>query len=166
MVAGWAKRTPPGFTMHVKAFGLMTRHPVQGRGAAGGSARRNAGGRARPRRPAAARAARRGLPAVPSRRSSRFERAGKLGGILFQLPQYIIYKEASLDYLEWARAELGGDEMLVEFRHRSWLDNANRAASLAFLERIGASLRHRRRAPSSETARNLVPDRRRGDGTH
>src|SRR5919199_2614569 len=29
MVRGWAERTPPGFVMHVKAFGLMTRHPVR-----------------------------------------------------------------------------------------------------------------------------------------
>ena len=29
MVQGWADRTPDGFTMHVKAFGLMTRHPVK-----------------------------------------------------------------------------------------------------------------------------------------
>jgi len=28
-VQGWADRTPDGFTMHVKAFGLMTRHPVK-----------------------------------------------------------------------------------------------------------------------------------------
>ena len=26
---GWADRPPPGFVMHVKAFGLMTRHPVR-----------------------------------------------------------------------------------------------------------------------------------------
>ncbi len=55
-----------------------------------------------------------------------------------QLPPYIVYKESSLDYLEWAREQLGRDEMLVEFRHRSWLDDENRAESLAFLERIGA----------------------------
>src|SRR5205823_6709306 len=29
MVRGWAERTPAGFVMHVKAFGLMTRHPVR-----------------------------------------------------------------------------------------------------------------------------------------
>ena len=29
LVANWAERTPEGFTMHVKAFGLMTRHPVK-----------------------------------------------------------------------------------------------------------------------------------------
>ena len=29
MSAGWAERTPPGFLFHVKAFALMTRHPVR-----------------------------------------------------------------------------------------------------------------------------------------
>src|SRR5256886_11241545 len=29
MVERWAERTPEGFVMHVKAFGLMTRHPVK-----------------------------------------------------------------------------------------------------------------------------------------
>ena len=27
--AAWARRTPPGFVFHVKAFGMMTRHPVR-----------------------------------------------------------------------------------------------------------------------------------------
>jgi uncharacterized protein YecE (DUF72 family) len=46
--------------------------------------------------------------------------------------------------------------MLVEFRHRSWLEDEHRAASLAFLERIGA-VYVTVDAPRSETARNLVP---------
>src|SRR4029078_8110705 len=29
MAAAWAERTPPGFVFHVKAFGMMTRHPVR-----------------------------------------------------------------------------------------------------------------------------------------
>src|SRR5438034_9299012 len=29
MVGRWAERTPDGFVMHVKAFGVMTRHPVK-----------------------------------------------------------------------------------------------------------------------------------------
>src|SRR5581483_2986461 len=68
-------------------------------------------------------------------------RAGKLGGILFQLPSYVVYKERSLEYLEWARGQLGGDTMLVEFRHRSCIDAANVTVD----------------APRSETAKNLVP---------
>src|SRR5581483_7290839 len=82
--------------------------------------------------------------------------AGKLGGILFQLPPYVVHKAASLDYLEWAREQLAGHAMLVEFRHRSWLDEEHRAASLAFLERIGAGY-VTVDAPRSDTAKNLVP---------
>jgi uncharacterized protein YecE (DUF72 family) len=59
----------------------------------------------------------------------------KLGGILMQLPPYVVFKPASLEYLEWAQEQLGGDEMLVEFRHASWLDEENRLETLAFLER-------------------------------
>ena len=29
MVANWAERVPESFVMHVKAFGMMTRHPVK-----------------------------------------------------------------------------------------------------------------------------------------
>jgi uncharacterized protein YecE (DUF72 family) len=81
---------------------------------------------------------------------------GKLGGILFQLPPYVVFKEHSFDYLEWAREQLGGDTMLVEFRHRSWLDGENTAETLSFLERIGAAY-VTVDAPKSESAKNLVP---------
>jgi uncharacterized protein YecE (DUF72 family) len=81
---------------------------------------------------------------------------GKLGGILFQLPPYIVYKDSSLEYVEWAREQLGENEMFVEFRHRSWLDDEHRADSLAFLERIGAGYVVVD-APRSDTAKNLVP---------
>jgi uncharacterized protein YecE (DUF72 family) len=154
-VAGWAERTPPEFTMHVKAFGLMTRHPVKAevipedlRGEMPVDER----GRVdRPPRELRAEVFRRFLAALEPLRS-----AGKLGGILFQLPPYIVYKDSSLEYLAWAREQLGGDEMLVEFRHLSWLDEEHRAESLAFLERIGAGYVVVD-APRSETARNLVP---------
>ena len=44
-------------------------------------------------------------------------------------------RPAAFDYLEWAHEQLGGDEMLVEFRHASWLDDEHRAETLTFLER-------------------------------
>jgi len=59
--------------------------------------------------------------------------AGKLGGILMQFPSYVVYKPVSLEYLEWSREQLGGDEMLVEFRHASWLAEENRVETLRFL---------------------------------
>jgi uncharacterized protein YecE (DUF72 family) len=154
-VAGWAERTPPGFTMHVKAFGLMTRHPVKAEAIPPDLREEmplDERGRVdRPPRELRAEVFRRFLAALEPLRT-----AGKLGGILFQLPPYVVHKEASLDYLEWARDQLGDTEMLVEFRHRSWLDDEHRTASLAFLERIGAGYVVVD-APRSDTARNLVP---------
>jgi uncharacterized protein YecE (DUF72 family) len=154
-VAGWAERTPPGFTMHVKAFGLMTRHPVKAEVIPEDlRAEMPVDDRGRVDRPPPelrAEVFRRFLAALEPLRS-----AGKLGGILFQLPQYIVFKESSLDYLEWAREQIGSDEMLVEFRHRSWLDDEHREESLAFLERIGAGY-VTVDAPRSDTAKNLVP---------
>ena len=155
MVAGWAERTPPGFVMHVKAFGLMTRHPVKAevlppdlREAAPVDDR----GRVdRPPRELRGEVFRRFIEALEPLRSE-----GKLGGILFQLPPYVVFKDLSLEYLEWARAQLGDDEMLVEFRHRSWLDDENRAETLSFLEGLPAT-HVIVDAPRSETARNLVP---------
>jgi uncharacterized protein YecE (DUF72 family) len=82
--------------------------------------------------------------------------AGRLGGILLQLAPYVVHREHSLEYLEWAQEQLPGHDLLVEFRHRSWLDDEHRAESLAFLERIGSAY-VTVDAPKSETARNLVP---------
>jgi uncharacterized protein YecE (DUF72 family) len=155
MVQGWADRTPDGFTMHIKAFGLMTRHPVKVevipedlRDAMPVDER----GRVdRPPRELRGEIFRRFLRALEPLRST-----GKLGGILFQLPPYVVYKERSLEYVTWAREQLGGDEMLVEFRHRSWLDEENRAETLSFLESIDAGY-VTVDAPKSDTAKNLVP---------
>ena len=155
MVQGWAERTPPGFVMHVKAFGLMTRHPVKlevlpedlrdempvdERGRVD-----------RPPRELRGEVFRRFRAALEPLRA-----AGKLGGILLQFPPYIVFKDSSFEYLEWAREQLGSDEMLVEFRHRSWLEEDNRAETLSFLERIGAAY-VTVDAPKSDTAKNLVP---------
>lgn len=136
LVGTWAERTPAGFTMHVKAFGLMTRHPVKVealpedlRDAMPVDER----GRVdRPSRELRAEVFRRFARALEPLRST-----GKLGGILLQFPSYVVAKPASLDYLEWAQDQLPGDELLVEFRHRSWLDEEHRAETLRFLEGRG-----------------------------
>jgi uncharacterized protein YecE (DUF72 family) len=134
MVRNWAERTPEGFVMHVKAFGVMTRHPVKVeqlppdlREAAPLDDR----GRVdRPPREFRAEIFRRFHDALEPLRGT-----GKLGGILMQLPPYIVFKPSALEYLEWAREQLQGDEMFVEFRHASWLDEESRKETLAFLER-------------------------------
>jgi len=133
---GWAERTPDDFVFHVKAFGVMTRHPVRvqqlppdlrdeapvdGRGRVD-----------RPSREFRAEIFKRFLEGV-----SPLRRDGKLGGILMQFPSYVVPKPASLDYLAWAREQLGDDEMLVEFRHASWFHEDARDETLRFLEEHG-----------------------------
>jgi uncharacterized protein YecE (DUF72 family) len=154
MVSRWAERTPDGFVMHVKAFGAMTRHPVK-LDALPPDLREGApvddrGRLERPSREFRSEIFRRFLEALAPLRA-----AGKLGGILFQFPSYVVFRPPSFDYLEWAREQVGDDEMLVEFRHRSWLDDENRAETLALLERIEAT-HVIVDAPKTE-AKNLVP---------
>jgi uncharacterized protein YecE (DUF72 family) len=135
VVEKWVERTPDGFTMHVKAFGVMTRHPVKVDQLPTDlrDVPTDARGRVeRPPREYRAEVFRRFHEALEPLRS-----AGKLGGILMQFPPYFVYKPYSLEYLEWSKEQLGGDEMLVEFRHASWLDEEHRADTLRFLEEHG-----------------------------
>jgi uncharacterized protein YecE (DUF72 family) len=154
MVSGWNERTPDGFVMHVKAFGMMTRHPVRAEqlppDLREGAPVDDRGRVDRPPRELRAEAFARFHSALEPLRS-----AGKLGGILLQFPSYVVAKDLSRDYLAWAVEQLRGDRPLVEFRHRSWLDEENRAETLAFLEELGAG-HVVVDAPKTE-AKNLVP---------
>jgi len=155
MVERWAERTPEGFVMHVKAFGLMTRHPVKLESLPPDlrdDAPTDDRGRVeRPSREFRGEVFRRFLEALEPLRS-----AGKLGGILFQFPSYVVYKDRSLDYLQWAREQLGNDEMLVEFRHVSWLDDEHRDETLRLLEELRAT-HVIVDAPRIEGAKNVAP---------
>jgi uncharacterized protein YecE (DUF72 family) len=135
LVENWAARTPEGFTMHVKAFGVMTRHPVKLEQLPTDlrDVPTDARGRVdRPPREYRAEVFRRFREALEPLRS-----AGKLGGILMQFPAYVVPKPASLEYLEWSGEQLAGCELMVEFRHASWLNEENRAETLRFLEAHG-----------------------------
>jgi uncharacterized protein YecE (DUF72 family) len=131
LVARWARLLPDGFVMHVKAFGLMTRHPVRLEAVPEdlhGEVEADERGRVdRPSREVRGEVFRRFLAALEPLRE-----AGKLGGILMQFPPYVVPKPRSYEYLEWAREQLAGHEMLVEFRHKAWFDEP--AEPLGFLE--------------------------------
>jgi uncharacterized protein YecE (DUF72 family) len=133
LVQGWADRTPDGFVMHVKAFGLMTRHPVKldqvPPDLREGLPVDDRGRVDRPSRDARSAVFREFLAALEPLRES-----GKLGGLLFQMPPYVVWKPSSLDYLEWARDQVGGDAFLFEPRHRSWYSEEIRAELLRWLE--------------------------------
>jgi uncharacterized protein YecE (DUF72 family) len=153
-VAKWAERTPDGFVFHVKAFAPLTRHPVKLE-ALPEDVQKRAEANQRGRVEYLPRDLRAEVFAVFREMLEPFREGQKLGGVLFQMPPFFVFRSHSLEYLEWAQEQLEGDTMLVEFRHRSWMDDEHRAETLAFLEE------HEMTnvivdAPRSE-AKNLIP---------
>ena len=109
--AKWAERTPDGFVWHAKASGEMTGHE-------------EAGPRdGLPRVPRGARAAR-GAPGSSAASCSSTTRASKKSR---EAKQELAAVGPLLDPLV----------PLIEFRHRSWMEEDERADTLAFLERHG-----------------------------
>jgi uncharacterized protein YecE (DUF72 family) len=106
----WAQRTPDDFTFHVKAAKNMTHHEE----------------------------------APPEQAFAEFrgaleplELSGKLRGVLLQYHPRVVKSRAALDELAGVRSLLDPLVPLVEFRHRSWMEEDEREDTLAFLERHG-----------------------------
>jgi uncharacterized protein YecE (DUF72 family) len=106
----WAQRTPPEFVFHVKAHATMTGHE----------------------------------PAEQEQAFAEFrasleplELSGKLRGILLQYHPRFVKSEDAKEELSHVRALLDPLVPLVEFRHRSWLEEGEREDTLSFLERHG-----------------------------
>jgi uncharacterized protein YecE (DUF72 family) len=108
--AKWAERTPDGFVFHAKASGEMTVH----------------------------RKAHRDESFAAFREALRpLEEAAKLRGVLLQYPPRFAKSREALDELAAAAPLLDPLAPLVEFRHRSWLEEDERADTFSFLERHG-----------------------------
>ena len=106
----WARRTPDAFTFHVKASAAMTWHE--------------------------------GEPTDEAFRLFRaalepLELSGKLQGVLLQYHPRFTKSAAAKAELARAPERLAPLVPLVEFRHRSWLEEPERADTLAFLEANG-----------------------------
>jgi uncharacterized protein YecE (DUF72 family) len=107
--ARWAERTPPGFVFHAKASKEMTGHEETD------SIERS----------------------FAEFRDSLapLERAGKLRGVLLQYHPRVQKSPEALEELAQVRARLDPLVPLIEFRHRSWMTEEERAHTLSFLER-------------------------------
>jgi uncharacterized protein YecE (DUF72 family) len=108
--AKWAERTPPGFLFHAKASGEMTGHREANR-------------------EQAFREFREALAPL--------EQARKLRGVLLQYPPRFVKSREAREELAAAGPLLEPLVPLVEFRHRSWLDEDERADTFSLLERLG-----------------------------
>ena len=138
----WVERTPEHFTMSFKAFATITTHPTD------------------PKRlpkdlrealPEETRAKRRVYPKdlpkeLQEEIHARFwvaleplRKAGKLGAILLQYPDWFVISKTNKEEILRARELLPDDRLAVEFRNRLWMEERNRAETLAFLRDHGLS---------------------------
>jgi uncharacterized protein YecE (DUF72 family) len=106
----WAQRTPPEFTFHVKAHASMTGHEPAEQAEAFAAFRASL---------------------------EPLELSGKLRGILLQYHPRFVKSAGAKGELEAVRELLEPLVPLVEFRHRSWLEEDERADTFAFLEQNG-----------------------------
>jgi uncharacterized protein YecE (DUF72 family) len=109
--ARWADRTPAGFVFHAKASKEMTGHEET---------------ESRERAFAEFRAS-----------LSPLEESGKLRGVLLQFHPRVKKSSEALNDLRGVGDLLAPLVPLIEFRHRSWMTEEERADTLAFLEQTG-----------------------------
>jgi uncharacterized protein YecE (DUF72 family) len=125
----WAKRTPPGFVFNVKAFRLFTGHPAQPsvlpaelRGTLKEKVYyRDLGEEVRSE---LWRLFRAGLEPLA--------RSGKLGAVLLQFAPWFVFGRESLAHIAHCAEMLGGLQLAIEFRNKSWFGEKTRERTLAF----------------------------------
>jgi len=136
----WTDRTPANFVMSFKAFAPMTTHPTDPK-----------------RLPKDLREAltkdvqakRRVYPKdlphdVQNEIFTRFwvaleplRKAGKLGAVLLQYPDWFTISRANKEVILRARERLPDDRLAVEFRNATWMSDRNQEETLAFLRQHG-----------------------------
>jgi uncharacterized protein YecE (DUF72 family) len=122
VVGAWLDHTPEGFVVDVRAHRILTHHP-----APSGSVWPEVRDALSPRALDIA-LARFLEPLRP------LHEAGRLGALVFAFPSYFQPSAKSRDYLAWLRNGSAELPIAVEFRHRDWVNSANRVGTFAFLE--------------------------------
>ncbi len=136
----WAERTPRGFTMNFKAFGPMTGHPTDPRRLPkeirdGLSKEALAKRRVYPKDLGAE-----ALQEVFARywvSLDPLRKAGKLGAVLLQYPEWAAISRDNKAGILRARELLPDDRIAVEFRNATWMSERNRGETLRFLSDNG-----------------------------
>jgi uncharacterized protein YecE (DUF72 family) len=132
----WVSRTPANFVFDVKAFRLFTQHqtppsalPKDIGEALGPIEKKNLYYRDIPAQL---------LDELWERFRSAIQPihdASKLGVVLFQFPPWFVYRPSNLDHIVTCQSNLGGYQLAVEFRNKSWFDVEHRKNVLDFEQR-------------------------------
>jgi uncharacterized protein YecE (DUF72 family) len=137
----WVERTPPHFVFNMKAYGLLTQHPVTPK---------SLPPTVRELLPEEAQEKKRLYPkdlpteaheAIWSAFASALrplEEAGKLGAVLFQFPHWFVRSRRNFDYLR-ELGERAAYPVAVEFRGGGWMDREKRESTLEQLSDLGMS---------------------------
>ena len=129
----WAARTPADFTFNIKAYGLLTGHPVKPnslyKDLRPDTDKKNVYLTDLP--PQA-------LEDVWTRFLSALDPladAGKLGAILFQFPPWFTIRRSNKQYVLEVVRRCAPLRAVVEFRHASWFEGDNTTETLDFLRK-------------------------------
>jgi uncharacterized protein YecE (DUF72 family) len=134
----WIERTPPHFVFNIKAFGLLTHHPVGAR-ALPAKLRESVGEEKQ-------RLYRKDFPpdalaTVDDMFVSALgplEAAGRLGAVLFQFPRWFVRSRPNIDYLR-ELSERFPYRIAVEFRGPTWMESDRADRTLSLLSDLGMS---------------------------
>jgi uncharacterized protein YecE (DUF72 family) len=132
----WAERTPPGFLFNVKAYGLLTQHPVRPASLykdlrPTGETKKNVYPKDLPDAT---------IDEVWQRFGDALEplqEAGKLGVLLFQFPQWFPIGKRNKEYILQCKERCWPMRISVEFRNKTWMSEDNRDETLDFLRDYG-----------------------------
>ena len=135
----WVERTPPDFTMNVKAYSLLTGHPTLQQSLWEDLQREVPAEHRDKRRLYASH-----LPGpVVEEAWERFRHSllplhqgGRLGAVLLQYPRWFTPKGATRDRVLEARGRLPGFRLCVELRNRRWLEGDECERTLELLEQL------------------------------
>ncbi|MDQ4144538.1 MAG: DUF72 domain-containing protein [Actinomycetota bacterium] len=128
----WVERTPPSFTFNIKAFSLLTQHPVKPK--------------AMPEdleRPADKKNIylddldQRTVDHIWDRYLAALEplrSAGRLGLHLFQFPPWFPIGKRNREYILECARRAAPNRICVEFRNKTWMTPENQKSTLEFLE--------------------------------
>jgi uncharacterized protein YecE (DUF72 family) len=134
----WVERTPPGFVFNIKAFAMLTQHPVvTARLPAALKSILPAGEHAAPRlRHPTSQALEMAFGMFWSALAP-LRAAGRLGHLLFQFPPYFTARASNFDYIAGLKQRMPGAAIAIEFRHNSWFEGPRKAETIRFLDRHG-----------------------------